>query len=498
MSLLDKIIGEEITKGAPKNVEIQKENKKGKSLKGAKGSHPKYLIPIAVVIGVLIIVGGGYFGYTQIKSDSVKQPSEEDLRIMELQRQITELEKLSGQSEDIEALKGEVATLRAKTTRLTLTNDEIIKKVKPAVVYIETTDGAGSGMIIESSGYILTNAHVVENTNIADITTSDKKTYKASVVGRDENIDLAVLKITGSAFPTVEFGNSDDNILKQGDEVFVFGYPFGLSEGDVKFKEGTISGRQTYDGVVYLETSADVHPGNSGGPLVNKLGQVVGINTASYGRSIGGISLGETIKWALPINTAKIHVEELKSGKNVIETPSTSVINLTPFPEQPTCVKSSEYPNLYYDGTYYYYDDGCSNKSVSCLKSSKYPDYYYNYETKKYYHDYYCGQPVVAGCKKSKTYSGEFYKPGEAWYLDSACTWKDKSMTCSTYPSSSGYTCTKRSDFDYKLSYCDDYRTYNWTSFAHYCDELPQCESDYNEYQQKLTEYNDCTAKKEY
>src|SRR3989344_6593941 len=118
-----------------------------------------------------------------------------------------------------------------------LSNTEIIDKVKPATVFIETEDGAGSGMIIDVDGYILTNAHVVWDASAAKVKLSDGKTFSAEVVGRDEIIDLAVLKIIGNNFPKVIFGDSDN--ITQGEDVFTLGYPFGL-EGDVSFKEGTI------------------------------------------------------------------------------------------------------------------------------------------------------------------------------------------------------------------------------------------------------------------
>ena len=197
----------------------------------------------------------------------------------------------------------------------TLSNKKIISKMKPAVVYIETTDSAGSGMILSQDGYILTNAHVVYDTSTAKIKLSDGRVFTASVVGRDENIDLAVLKIDGSNFPNVKLGDSDNGA--QGDEVFTLGYPFGL-EGDVSFKEGTISRTISDKSATYLETSAEIHPGNSGGPLVNKYGEVIGINTASLGSSLKGVVIGETIKLAIPVNVAISLIPDLKRGRNVV------------------------------------------------------------------------------------------------------------------------------------------------------------------------------------
>ena len=206
-----------------------------------------------------------------------------------------------------------------------LSNTEIVAAVKPATVYIETTEGVGSGMIIDAEGYILTNAHVVAGVSTAKVKLSDGQLYSAEVKGRDEIIDIAILKISGQNFPFIKFGDSD--VIAQGNNVFTLGYPFGL-EGDVSFKEGTISRRISDGDVTFLETSAEIHPGNSGGPLVNHFGEVVGINSAGFGESIEGVTIGETIKLAIPINVAKGLIADLKNGREIFidekQTQSTS------------------------------------------------------------------------------------------------------------------------------------------------------------------------------
>ncbi|MDO8569840.1 MAG: trypsin-like peptidase domain-containing protein [bacterium] len=223
-----------------------------------------------------------------------------------------------------------------KISATTLSNSQIIKKVKPAVVYIETDAGTGSGMIISSDGFILTNAHVVVNSTTANITLSSGNIYLASVVGRDENVDLAVLKVNAQNLVKVDFG--DSNTAEQGDEVFTLGYPFGI-KGDVSFKEGTIS-RKIIDGAnAYIETSAEIHPGNSGGPLVNTEGNVVGVNSASFGQSIKGIAVGETIKFAIPINIAKNLIPELKAGLRVIAPKTETPVTGDPFQTEDSNLK---------------------------------------------------------------------------------------------------------------------------------------------------------------
>ncbi len=247
--------------------------------------------------------------------------------------------KKSLEATEIEKLRNEVEELKKKTNTSAITpsqspvssssvsksapqpiapsvklsNSQIIAKVKPATVYISTEGGSGSGMIFTTDGYILTNDHVIKGVTDAKVSLSTGEVINGTVIGRNEVVDLAVIKLnTTKQLPKIDFGDSDK--IQQGDEVFTFGFPFGI-EGDVSFKEGTISRRIE----VYFETSAEIHPGNSGGPLVNRYGQVIGINTAIFGKSISGIQLGETIKLAIPINNAKNLIPDLKVGKVVID-----------------------------------------------------------------------------------------------------------------------------------------------------------------------------------
>ncbi|MBU6430945.1 trypsin-like peptidase domain-containing protein [Patescibacteria group bacterium] len=197
-----------------------------------------------------------------------------------------------------------------QTTDNNLSNQQIIAKVKPAIVYIQSnyqTDNggavtsSGSGMVISSDGYILTNAHVVSNVRQSTVYLPSGD-YTGTVVGKDEKLDIAIIKINAAGLSRVEFGDSD--ILRQGDDVFSFGFPLGIN-ADADFKEGTIS-RRLYG---YLETSLELHPGNSGGPLVNSLGQVIGINTLQMGTLIN------TIKLSIPINIVKSYISDLEAGR---------------------------------------------------------------------------------------------------------------------------------------------------------------------------------------
>lgn len=239
---------------------------------------------------------------------------------------VTELKKQ--EPEKYKTLISENKTKLVEASKL-LSNKNIIIKVKPSVVFIETSAGSGSGIVIESSGYVLTNAHVVTGANSAIIKFASGQSSTGVVVGRDENIDLALLKTDVANLTPATLGNSDS--VEQGDSVFTFGYPLGI-EGDVAFKDGTLSRRQKIDGATYLEISAQILPGNSGGPLVNQSGKVIGVNTLAIGASkIEGVLIGETLKYAIPINVAKDLIPELKNGRNII-TPKYSVTTPAPSP----------------------------------------------------------------------------------------------------------------------------------------------------------------------
>lgn len=244
----------------------------------------------------------------------------------------TELKKQDPQQ--FKTLVSENKTQLAEASKL-LSNKNIIARVKPSVVYIETTTSSGSGVIVGADGYVLTNAHVVSGANSANVKLSNGGSFSGVVVGRDENIDLALLKINATGLSAAFLGDSD--LVEQGDPVFTFGYPLGI-EGDVAFKDGTLSRRQKIDGTTYLEISAQILPGNSGGPLVNQSGEVIGINTLAIGAlKISGVLIGETLKFAMPINVAKSLIPDLKNGRSVVLPKNIVIAPVVPAPApQPT------------------------------------------------------------------------------------------------------------------------------------------------------------------
>jgi serine protease Do len=169
----------------------------------------------------------------------------------------------------------------------------------------------GSGFLISADGLVLTNAHVVDGAKEVTVKLSDHREYKAKVLGADRSSDIAVLKIDGHELPAVTLGNSDQ--LGVGDYVLAIGEPFGLEEtataGIVSAKGRSLPG----DGYVpFIQTDAAVNPGNSGGPLFDANGSVVGINAQIYSNS-GGF---QGVSFAIPINLAvQVKDQIVKTGK---------------------------------------------------------------------------------------------------------------------------------------------------------------------------------------
>jgi S1-C subfamily serine protease len=200
-------------------------------------------------------------------------------------------------------------------------NVTVYRKALPSVVNITSTavafdffygavpqQGAGSGFVIDGEGHILTNYHVVENARQVEVTTSDKKKYKAQIVGTDPAHDLAVIQIPARDVPRAEIGDSKNVMV--GQKVFAIGNPFGLSG---TMTRGIISSIRSVRGPrgfidEAIQTDAAINPGNSGGPLLNSRGQVIGINSMIF---TGGVEQSAGIGFAIPINTAKSVLDDL-------------------------------------------------------------------------------------------------------------------------------------------------------------------------------------------
>ncbi len=171
--------------------------------------------------------------------------------------------------------------------------------------------GVGSGFILTADGFVMTNAHVVEGADEVIVTLTDKREFKARIVGADKRTDVAVVKIESTGLPFVRIG--DINKLKVGEWVLAIGSPFGL---DNTVTAGIVSAKQrdTGDYLPFIQTDVAVNPGNSGGPLINMRGEVVGINSQIYSRSGGFMG----ISFAIPIDEAARVADQLRANGRVI------------------------------------------------------------------------------------------------------------------------------------------------------------------------------------
>ena len=209
----------------------------------------------------------------------------------------------------------------------------LARKVSPSVVHIDTErrvmvggemalflgphvrqqQGEASGVIVDEEGYIVTNFHVVANADEIRVRLPDGRTRDAELVGSDPKNDLAVIKIEADGLIPAPWGNSDK--LEVGEMVWALGNPFGLDNsltfGIVSAKDRRVRNTNSpYQ--EYLQTDAAVNPGNSGGPLVNMIGEIIGINTAIVGPYYQGIS------FAIPSNLAKQVVEKIRESGDVV------------------------------------------------------------------------------------------------------------------------------------------------------------------------------------
>lgn len=230
---------------------------------------------------------------------------------------------------------GTVNLVTNKTEKLKLEESSAIidatKKVSPAVVSITTStnaydlfgrvvqqEGGGTGFIITNDGLILTNKHVAENSNSLTVLLADGKTYEAKVAALDPTNDLAILKIDAKGLPVVDLGDSND--LQIGQWVIAIGNALGqlqntVTVGVISARERQLaasSGNQQEQLNNLLQTDAAINSGNSGGPLINLAGQVIGVNTAIA-------SNAQNIGFAIPVNQIKSALESYKKNGKIIK-----------------------------------------------------------------------------------------------------------------------------------------------------------------------------------
>ena len=203
----------------------------------------------------------------------------------------------------------------ARAPRHPLLNDPVFRRFFGDQVPDEAqrASSLGSGVIVSTSGYVITNHHVVEAADEIEVTLADGKKLLAKLVGSDPDTDLAVLRVDTDNLPAITFGSSDT--LRVGDIVLAIGSPFGFSQtvtsGIVSALGRSGLGINTFEN--FIQTDAAINPGNSGGPLIDATGNLIGINTAIVSNSPGGGSMG--IGFAIPVSTAKMVLEQIvRSG----------------------------------------------------------------------------------------------------------------------------------------------------------------------------------------
>jgi Do/DeqQ family serine protease len=181
-----------------------------------------------------------------------------------------------------------------------------------------TAQSLGSGVIVDASGLVVTNNHVIEGMTDVKVALADKREIPAKILLRDPRTDLAVLKLTeGSNFPVMELGDSD--ALEVGDLTLAIGNPFGVGQ---TVTQGIVSAlARTQVGITdygfFIQTDAAINPGNSGGPLVDMNARVVGINSAIFSKSGGSVGIG----FAIPVNMVKIVIAAAKGGGKLVKRP---------------------------------------------------------------------------------------------------------------------------------------------------------------------------------
>ena len=253
--------------------------------------HVNVLYFVVVMLLVLQILSFVSFSSQTSRLLSLQEEMEENLKIdrQENQYNINELVRAVSQQkrnidEQIEILKN--------------TKDdfsEIINYSIKKVVNVKTPHSAGAGFFIDSRGYIVANYHILNGETIIEVQTFDGKTYNAEIIGEDVETDLLLLKIPG-VFDKLELANSDEIAI--GEKVIAIGNPLGLS---FTVTEGIVSGlkREGMNGLeVYVQTDVTLNPGNSGGPLINQDGKVIGINNFK-------VSGAESLGFALESNVIR-------------------------------------------------------------------------------------------------------------------------------------------------------------------------------------------------
>ena len=269
---------------------------------------------IVLSVALIMLLGGTFiFKIANSKNSTINPTQNNDYELAQLQQQIDDLQN-------------QILAMQGASTQDELQNITVYENAKDAVVHINTQvlgvnwflqaipqeGGSGSGAIIDSRGYVVTNVHVIEDAYKIYISLADGTQYEGTVVGTDLASDIAVLKFNppaGTKLTTIDYADSDSLVV--GQKVIAIGNPFGFER---TLTTGVISalGRpiQTSNDTIIrdmVQTDTAINPGNSGGPLLDTQGRLIGVNTIIY--STSGASAG--VGFAVPVNTAKRVVSDL-------------------------------------------------------------------------------------------------------------------------------------------------------------------------------------------
>jgi putative serine protease PepD len=193
----------------------------------------------------------------------------------------------------------------------------VVAQAAPAVVQVQSSSGQGSGVIVEPSGLVVTNNHVVRGDGTVTLVTSDDRRVPATVIVADERQDLAILRPQGAIGRGAELAGETDGGLRQGDRVFAIGSPFGL-QGTVTAGVVSAVGRTNDEGVPMVQIDAPINPGNSGGGLFDLRGRLVGIPTSILGPISGNVGIG----FAVPISRVRAMLDAASSASTPTPTPT--------------------------------------------------------------------------------------------------------------------------------------------------------------------------------
>lgn len=272
-----------------------------------------YLVFVSVLGGAITL--GSYLVFFQKENKIVIKQSEQKESIFKTNNTIANGFDPENKIDFTKAAKETVnAVVHVKNTSVKTVRDpyaELFYGKSSGRQYAQV--GTGSGVIISSDGYIITNNHVIREATELEITLNDRKTYKAKLIGTDSKSDIALLKIDATDLPFVIFANSDN--LQVGEWVLAVGNPYNLTStvtaGIVSAKGRDLEGNNIHES--FIQTDAAVNPGNSGGALVNTRGELVGINTAISSKT--GSFIGYS--FAVPSNIAKKVIDDLLEYGNV-------------------------------------------------------------------------------------------------------------------------------------------------------------------------------------